>query len=184
MTSSSSWSLLFSSLSGKDLDFGMEVHVNSFQQITKEDQHRKYLHLSWSLCSFEYKLYNQKSKAKKYITNNRKCAFYMFFVWCHVKKMQKRPALNRPNPPRELTIIEHLPSKSAKHSGLQDLLNTKSVAQNSFKYSYSISTESAVTTEEGEFNEKLLRNFLLMYKTHLVILTKIAQSGQTYVSGQ
>ena len=24
--------------------------------------------------------------------------------------------MNRPNPPRELTIIEHLPSKSAKHS--------------------------------------------------------------------
>ena len=31
--------LLFSSLAGEDLDFGMEVHVNSFQQITKEDQH-------------------------------------------------------------------------------------------------------------------------------------------------
>ena len=33
--------LLFSSLLGGDLDFGMEVHVNSFQQITKEDQHRR-----------------------------------------------------------------------------------------------------------------------------------------------
>ena len=33
--------LLFSSLPGEDLDFGMEVHVNSSEQIRKEDQHRR-----------------------------------------------------------------------------------------------------------------------------------------------
>ena len=33
--------MLFSSLAGEDLDFGMEVHVNSCEQIRKEDQHRR-----------------------------------------------------------------------------------------------------------------------------------------------
>ena len=40
--------VVFKTAGGGDLDFGMEVHVNSFQQITKEDQHRnhgKHFHL-------------------------------------------------------------------------------------------------------------------------------------------
>ena len=41
--------VVFKTAGGGDLDFGMEVHVNSFQQITKEDQHRnhgKHFHLN------------------------------------------------------------------------------------------------------------------------------------------
>ena len=53
------------------------------------------------------KIYNKQPKV---------CFLHAFCLMSCKKKMQKRPALNRPNPPRELTIIEHLPSKSAKHS--------------------------------------------------------------------
>ena len=152
--------LLFSSLLGGDLDFGMEVHVNSFQQITKEDQHRRESRKIFTPQTGQFgatKHTNNSSKQtkKQNMTNTAtqlRIGFNTFSLYGAPNLIPMHSTASAwvgkwySETCKKAELWKQLnwqswtafPSKSAAFRRRHNMLNTKWFAQNSFKYSHSI----------------------------------------------